>query len=92
MADSYSSIAHITATPPFQDRLTACAAQQGVEDPATWVWNHRWVLASMPGWGGKVDYWQDANPEEPADGWATDEAVISDADILAAVQPMVHGE
>lgn len=88
MTDTYSTIAQIAATAPFAERLAACAAQQGATDPAGWVWQRRYQLAAAPGWGAKIDSWQAANPDG-GDGWAADQAVISDADILAVVQPLV---
>jgi len=90
MADTYSTIAQIVDTPAFAERLAACAAQQGADDPTGWVWQRRYSLASSPGWAEKVDYWRAANPEADPNGWATDEAVISDADVLATVQPLLN--
>jgi hypothetical protein len=90
MADTYSTIARIAATARFAERLAACAAQQGADDPTGWVWANRYRLASSPGWAEKVAYWQAANPDADPDGWATDEAVLSDADVLATVQPLLN--
>ena len=90
MADTYSTIAQIVDTTAFSERLTACAAQQGSTDPTKWVWTNRYQLASTPSWAEKVDYWRAANPEAPDDGWAIDQAVISDSDILAAIQPLLN--
>jgi hypothetical protein len=89
MADTYSTIARIAATAGFAERLTACAAQQGADDPAGWVWQRRYSLASSPGWGAKVDSWSAANPGADPDGWADDPACISDGDILAVIQPLI---
>lgn len=33
MADTYATISLIANTPPFQERVYACAAQQGSSDP-----------------------------------------------------------
>ena len=89
MTDTYSTIARIAATRPFAERLTACAAQQGANDPTAWVWERRYALAAAPGWAQKVDSWGAANPGAPVDGWADDPAVISDGDILAVIQPLL---
>jgi hypothetical protein len=89
MADTYSTIARIAATAGFSERLTACAAQQGADDPTGWVWQRRHALASSPGWAQKVDSWSAATPDADPDGWAADQSVISDGDILAVVQPLI---
>lgn len=88
--DTYATIALVAATPRFQERLVACAAQQGAPDPAQWVWQRRYTLAAAPSWAAKVDSWLAANPDG-GDGWAHDQSVISDADILAVVQPAAAG-
>lgn len=91
MPDSYATIADIAATPDFQQRLVACAAQQGAPDPSTFVFDRRYTIAASPGWAAAVDYWRAVNPDEDPAGWARDPSVITDGDILAALQPMVLG-
>jgi len=85
MPDTYSTISLIAATGPFLERCYACAAQQGQPNPDRWGWDNRWALAATPTWAEKVDFWLAANPGGGS-GWADDPAVISDPDILAAVQ------
>lgn len=85
MADTYSTISLIASTTPFLERLYACAAQQNHPTPEKWGWERRWHLAATPTWAEKVDFWLAANPGGGA-GWAADQAVISDGDILSAVQ------
>lgn len=89
--DTYATIALIARTQPFQERIVACAAQQGETEPALWASQRRYHIASSPSWGAKVDSWLAANPGG-GDGWAEDQAVISDADILAVVQPLILGQ
>lgn len=89
MADSYATISLIADTPPFQERIYACAAQQGASDPTRWGWDNRYAVACAPGWAEAVDYWKAANPDG-GDGWAQDPAVITDGMILARVQPMLN--
>ena len=89
MADSYATISLIANTPKFLERLYACAAQQGAGDPNNWwVYERRYQIAASPSWAEKVDSWLAANPDG-GDGWAHDQAVISDGDILAVIQPLV---
>ena len=88
MADTYSTISLIATTPQFQERIHACAAQQGAADPVQWAWDHRYTIAATPSWAAKVDSWLAGNPGGGT-GWAADQSVISDPDILAAVQPML---
>jgi hypothetical protein len=87
--DTYSTIARIASTAAFQERIYACAAQQGEADPTGWAWQHRYSIASSPTWGAKVDSWLAANPDGDPDGWAIDPSVIADLDILATVQAML---
>lgn len=79
---SYLDIANMTVSGPLMQRITACAAEQGSTTPDAWLGEHRWTLCASPGWD---DAWASAvaagNPDPGAD-----EAVISDAMILSAVQ------
>lgn len=96
MADTLFTIHLITTSGDFMARLNAGASQQNVPgDPVTWVWNNRYDIASAPSWAEKVDYWTLSNPPpdppDPANpydpfGWATDQSVISDADIISQIQ------
>ena len=88
MADSYSTIALIATTEAFQERVHACAAQQGSAQPVQWAYDNRYHVASAPGWAEAVDYWLNVNGG--GDGWATDQACITDGMILAQVQPMIN--
>lgn len=85
---SLSSIAEMAASKSLLTRIAACAAQQGEFGPMVWASGNIWEIVSSPGWGDKwqfaADNWQvNANPDV---GARTD--VISDADILAAVQAL----
>lgn len=86
---SYMIIADMTESRGLHRRLTACAAEQGVTNPAKWVQDNTWLLAVSPGWRGA---WASALavPDRP-DGYdpGADEAVITDDDIRARVQPLV---
>jgi hypothetical protein len=74
-------------------RITACAAQElaavGNKQAATpqyWVDAHLWQLVVSPGWPEAYSYAVSTNVVRP--GW--DPGVITDAMILAAVQPLVQ--
>lgn len=94
MADSYATIALISRTYRFAVRITACAAQQGAEEPQAWTEDNKWQWAASPTWAEKVDSWLAANPVDPdggdGDAWAEDQSVISDLDILSTVQSMLQ--
>ncbi len=91
MADSLYTISVIANDPLFTQRLNAGAAQQDVPgDPVAWVWNNRYDIASAPSWAAAVDSWLAANPgADPANGWATDPAVITDGMIISQLQAMI---
>lgn len=77
---SYATIAAITQSSSLYQRLTACVAKEkGILQPGTWVSEHIWKLAATDGWAEK---WIEA-PE--GDDPGADESIISDADILEAV-------
>lgn len=68
----------------LQRRITACAATEGRVDPTNWATSKMWVLAATPGWS-------DAYASAIAAGISTpgkSETVVTDAMILAAVQPL----
>jgi len=98
MADSYLTISLIAADASMQQRVTSCAAQQGVkDDPYRWAADRRYEWAASPGWAEAWDYalaTHPADPEAPAEqppySPGADPAVITDAQILAAVQPMAQ--
>lgn len=80
---SYWDVSIMAGDSDLTARETACAATENVAaDPAQWVYDHRWQLAGQPGWS---DAWASAvasGNERPG----RDEAVITDGQILAAVQ------
>lgn len=82
MADNYWAIALVAADTDLQSRVTAAAAQQNADDPAVWAATHTWQYAAQPGWGEAYQYALDNGNETPG----KDPAVITDAQILSAVQ------
>lgn len=83
---SYAIIAAITQSSSLINRLTAAAAQEGKSDtsPGSWVSAHIWAIAASPGWASA---WGSAAAGGVTDPGAN-EAVITDAMILAVIQPM----
>jgi hypothetical protein len=74
-------------------RIAACAEEQAQiadkslgMDPEEWAIKHRWDWATSPGWVAKV---QSALANN-VDNWGLDPTVISDGDVLAAIQPLVQ--
>jgi hypothetical protein len=82
---SYSTIAEIAYDSALFNRCVAAAAEETKTKPyESWVSDHRWDLASSPGW---APAWESAVAAgNPSPG--NDPSVITDEMILAAVQPM----
>lgn len=104
MADSYLAISAIANDEWMLERMNACATQQAKlgetpgllsvgnpGDPLLWVQANRYVWASSPGWGEQWQYALDSKPDEPGYEPGKDISVITDEDILAAVQHLAGG-
>ena len=85
MADSYLTISVIAMDRYMINRVTACAAQQGIANATNWVASSAYIWAAAPGWAEKWDYAVAGGVEEPG----MDPAVITDVDILSQVQTML---
>lgn len=85
---SYSTQATAARDSQLRDRIAACAATQDVHEPEFWAQSHQWVLVASPGWDAAYAYALNAANPAPGD----DNAVISDAMILAAVQKLLTSE
>lgn len=83
---SYSTIALIAASETLFPRLVACAATLGKPKPVEqWVEAHRWEIAASTGWS---DAWDAALTGDPGPDIGSNPEVITDAMILAAIQPL----
>ena len=82
MADKYWSVALIAQDIDLQQRVIASAAIEGIPSPEGWTMSHTWDYASQPTWGEKYQYALDSLNPSPG----KDDTVITDADILTAVQ------
>jgi hypothetical protein len=86
---SYSSIAASAGDHDLMLRIAACAAQEGVDtDPMSWAMQHIWQVVSNPEVEASYEYALGVGHENPGG----DAGVITDAVLLAQVQPLVLGE
>jgi len=81
---AYSDVALLANDYDFTQRVTAAVATEGEADPMQWVQTHYWQVAASPGFGDAYASALAANVERPGN----DPSVISDAQILAAVQTL----
>lgn len=88
MADEFHYVALVQQDTALQQREIACAAIEGIPDPAYWVPKHSWDFAKQPTWGAKWKSAIDGGVENPGQSGA----VISDADILTATQAIRNAE
>jgi hypothetical protein len=88
---SYLTQGEIAANPSMAVRVAQCYATETTDppvDPDGWTFTHRRDWAASPGWDAKWESAKVTHPEPEYDPGA-DESVITDADILATVQPMI---
>lgn len=79
---AFSDIALLSSDNDFIMRTRACVATEGEADPVAWSQTNQWAMAASPGFGDKYASAIAANIERPGN----DPSVISDPDILSAVQ------
>lgn len=79
---AYSDIALLSADNDFIMRTRAAVAVEGEPDPVGWTNEHQWAMAASPGFGDKYASALAAGIVRPGN----DPSVISDPDILSAVQ------
>ena len=85
---TYHAIATAAQDEHLRLRIAACIAQEAPDDPAHPIAHADaliWQACASPGWGEAYAYALDTDVPEPGN----DPAVIGDAMILAAVQPML---
>jgi len=81
---AYSDIAALSADNDFIMRTRACAATESIADPVQWSTDHQWPMAATPGFGDMYASAVAGGIPRPGN----EQAVISDADILSAVQAL----
>lgn len=89
---SYHVTYLITEDSGMRVRVAACAQAEALSgsknlgmEPEEWAHENRWRWASTPGWNGKAQ----TALENGVDTWGLDPSVITDGDILSAIQPMI---
>ena len=92
---SYSSQAALSVDPHFTNRVSACAAVEipnsglattpPVPTGPEWAGRYIWAVAAAPGFADAYEYALNTSVEDPG----KDPAVITDAQILAAVQGLL---
>lgn len=88
----YSDIALLAADEDFKQRVNAAYATEVLDDPTTrqhpngWVFENIWFIASAPGFGDAYASALAGSVERPGN----DPSVISDAQILSAVQFIIN--
>ena len=84
---AYWDVSLLAADYEFSLRVAACAQIEGVNGAQLaieWATANSWVIASAPGFGEKYGYAVAIGTPNPG----RDPAVISDAEILSAVQAL----
>ena len=84
---AYSTVSLLAQDYDFINRVASCAAVEVPKSyqPLQWASEHIWWVAASPGFDEAYQYALDTDVERP--GW--DPAVITDGQILAAVQGLV---
>lgn len=83
---AYSDIAELSSDNDFIRRSTACAATEGESNPPLWASDNQWRMAATPGFGDKYASAVAGGVPRPGN----DQSVISDGDILSAVQSIMN--
>lgn len=92
---AYFDVSQLAADSHFLSRVSACYAIEtlgvtGSMPPAQWAQQHSWELACQPGFGDAYASALAQKPPNPEPG--KDPTVITDAQILAAVQSLMPQE
>lgn len=89
---SYNTQARMAIDSDLRLRIAACAATQGELLPVEWADANQWSLSAAPGWDAAYSYSLQLNEAIPDYRSGKDESVITDAMILAEVQPRILAE
>ena len=79
---SYRTQSLLAHDESFLSRVTACVASEGESTPQRWAHENQWILSAQPGFDAAYAYAIAAGVVDPGN----DEGVITDGQILAAVQ------
>jgi hypothetical protein len=83
---SYWDVSNLSDDPDFRQRCTAALATEGHEQPEQQAFAWRWQYAGQPGFGDAYAYAILTGVPNPG----RDEAVLTDAQILAATQALLN--
>jgi hypothetical protein len=90
----YADVAALQQDADFARRTQACYATETLDgdgtDPGTWQAMHSWVMAAQPGFGDAYASALAQEPPNPRPG--NDPSVITDSQILGAVQAILTAE
>jgi hypothetical protein len=89
---TYLTVAAMMDNDSLMRREYAAAAKEGIDPPEHWQYEHRWKLASQPGWDAAWDSALAAHPDDPDYDPGADQGVITDGMILSAIQGLVTAE
>jgi hypothetical protein len=78
---SYLAHSFVVKSEMIKDRLTSCAAQEGILDPRTWVEKNLWILPTID----LLRAWAFAEKENPGADHGANEDLIPNELILACV-------
>ncbi|WP_053352695.1 hypothetical protein [Leucobacter musarum] len=81
---SYLTQSRLARDSDLLQRITACAAIEGLSDPQSWAANRAWQFSAQPGW---VAAYKTAGTNPGAN-----ETAITDAMILTAVRALNNEE
>lgn len=89
---SYLAVAAMVKSISLAEREFAAISKEGIDPPEGWQFDHRWKLASQPGWDAAWDSALAAHPDDPDYDPGADEGVITDGMILSAVQGLIAND
>jgi hypothetical protein len=84
---SYTTLAHLAKDADFIERVTACAATQGITQADRWADDNKWAMAAQPGFDAAYEYAVNTGVTDPGENLG----VIDDGMILSAVQSLLRG-
>lgn len=89
---AYVHLVEMASSQSLMNRIAACAALEGIDNPREWAMARMWKIAATPGWADDWSYASDEyTPEKNPDTGARPD-VIGDEKILPAVQAIVAAE
>lgn len=89
---SYTSVVEMANSSSLIGRLTAAAAAEGKTSPEQWTRTNLWKLVSSPNWADQWQYAADTATVNTNPDLGIRNDVISDGNILSAVQALIAAE